>query len=81
MSFGYLGDTSTKIKQQVKNAGVISISENLDLQHKGHLGSSMKLITSASFSSSSSIQVTNCKETEFDVHYFVINLDKAAITM
>ena len=31
MSFGYLGDTSTKIKQQVKNNGVISVNENLDL--------------------------------------------------
>ena len=30
MSFGYLGDTSTKIKQQVKNNGVISVSEDYD---------------------------------------------------
>ena len=27
MSFGYLGDTSTKIKQRVKNDGVLSIDD------------------------------------------------------
>ena len=27
MSFGYLGDTSTKIKQQVKNNGLISVTD------------------------------------------------------
>ena len=31
MPFGYLGDTSTKIKQQVKNNGLISVTDNLDL--------------------------------------------------
>ena len=35
MSFGYLGNTSTKIKQQVKNNGVISVNDNLDLTAKG----------------------------------------------
>ena len=32
MSFGYLGDTSTKIKQVKKNEGIISIAENYELE-------------------------------------------------
>ena len=46
MSFGYLGDTSTKIKQQVKNQGVISVSEAYELEKAGHLGGSLELIAS-----------------------------------
>mgnify|MGYP001375150732 FL=1 len=32
MSFGYLGDTSTKIKQVKKNDGILSIDDVLQLE-------------------------------------------------
>ena len=32
MSFGYIGDISTKIKQQVKNQGILSVTELLELE-------------------------------------------------
>ena len=66
MSFGYLGDTSTKIKQQVKNQGVISISEAYELEKAGHLGGSLKHISTTSFSSSSAVDITS-GFTGFDV--------------
>ena len=53
MSYGYLGDTSTKIKQVKKNDGLISASEAFDLQSKGHLGDSYNLITSGNADNSS----------------------------
>ena len=68
MSFGYLGDTSTKIKQQVKNQGVISIAESYELEKLGHLGGSLELIQSQTASSSSSLDFTNLGN--FDVHLF-----------
>ena len=68
MSFGYLGDTSTKIKQQVKNQGVISISEAYELEKAGHLGGSLKLISSTTFSSQSQVDITS-GFTGFDVFH------------
>tara|TARA_R100000426_G_scaffold12762_3_gene12645 strand:- start:315 stop:923 length:609 start_codon:yes stop_codon:yes gene_type:complete len=68
MSFGYLGDTSTKIKQQVKNQGVISISEAYELEKAGHFGGSLELIQSQTISSGSTLAFTNIKENIFDVH-------------
>ena len=68
MSFGYLGDTSTKIKQQVKNQGVISISENYELQKAGHLGGSLELIESQTVTGSAGLEFTNIKEDVYDVH-------------
>ena len=53
MPYGYLGDTSTKIKQVKKNDGLISASEAFDLQSKGHLGDSYNLITSGNADNSS----------------------------
>ena len=50
MSYGYIGDTSSSIKQQVKNAGVLSMSDVLDLESKGHLGGSLELIETQTFS-------------------------------
>ena len=35
MSYGYIGDTSSSIKQQKNNAGVLSVSDVLDLESKG----------------------------------------------
>tara|TARA_R100001082_G_scaffold90587_1_gene57139 strand:- start:2975 stop:3607 length:633 start_codon:yes stop_codon:yes gene_type:complete len=69
MSYGYLGDTSTKIKQKVKNQGVISSSDALDLQSKGHLGGSLELITSSSVTSmTSAVDMTTCFTSKYDVY-------------
>lgn len=66
MSYGYLGDTSTSIKQQVKNAGVLSINDVLDLEGKGHIGGSLEFITEAT-ASSSTIDFVD-KFTGYDIH-------------
>lgn len=66
MSFGYLGDTSTKIKQVKKNDGVISIAEAYELEKLGHLGGSLELIAETT-ASSSTIDFVD-KFTGFDVH-------------
>lgn len=76
MSYGYLGDTSTKINQKVKNNGVISVNENLDLESKGHAGGSLEFITSTSFTNSTAI-LTTLKEDIYDVHYFELLLTGA----
>ena len=72
MSFGYLGNTSTKIKQQVKNNGVISVTDNLDLTSKGQDSGGFELIESKSISGSSSAIFENIKEAKYDVHYLQI---------
>ena len=71
MSFGYLGDTSTKIKQQVKNQGVISISEAYELEKAGHLGGSLELIQEQNYSTDvASVDFLSIKENKYDVHLF-----------
>ena len=72
MSFGYLGNTSTKIKQQVKNNGVISVNDNLDLTSKGQDSGSLELIESKSISGSSSTIFTDIKEAKYNVHLLKI---------
>ena len=75
MSFGYLGDTSTKIKQQVKNNGVISVNENLDLVSKGHLGGSLELINTYTVSgSTTNIDITSLQESKYSVHQITYDL-------
>tara|TARA_R100000231_G_scaffold138962_1_gene118673 strand:- start:66 stop:701 length:636 start_codon:yes stop_codon:yes gene_type:complete len=69
MPFGYLGDTSTKIKQVKKNDGVISISENYELEKLGHLGGKLELIQSQTISSDTNIDFTSIQETKYDVHF------------
>jgi len=69
MSFGYLGDTSTKIKQVKKNDGVISVAEAYELEKLGHLGGSLQLIASTTVSSNTTIDFTSIKETEYNVHF------------
>ena len=69
MSFGYLGDTSTKIKQQVKNQGVISVAEAYELEKAGHLGGSLELIEKQTVSSVSSVDFTSIKQDLYDVHF------------
>ena len=80
MSFGYLGDTSTKIKQQVKNQGVISISENYELDKAGHLGGSLELIQSQTVSGVSQVDFTNIKEGEYKTHFLVVSATPSADT-
>ena len=73
MSFGYLGDTSTKIKQQVKNQGVISVSEAYELEKKGHLGGSLELIESQTISSAvASLNFTSIKGDIYNAHLLQI---------
>ena len=69
MSFGYVGDTSTSIKQQVKNAGVLSVTDVLDLEGKGQLGGSLELIAENSFTTSSAIDILSIKENKYDNHF------------
>ena len=71
MSFGYVGDTSTSIKQQFKNAGVLSVTDVLDLESKGQLSGSLELIEEQTVSSVSTINFTNL--TGYNVHYLSVN--------
>ena len=69
MSFGYIGDISTKIKQQVKNEGILSVTELLELEKDGFLGGSLELIVQQSHSSDVGIvDFTSIKEDVYDVH-------------
>ena len=69
MSYGYLGDTSTKIKQVKKNDGLISVSEAFDLESKGHWGGSLDLITSnSSDNSAQTLEFDNCLVGNHDVY-------------
>ena len=80
MSFGYLGDTSTKIKQQIKNQGVISVSEAYELEKKGHLGGSLELIEEQTYSSAvSAVDFTSIKGAKYNVHFLTwANVDFAS---
>ena len=69
MSYGYLGDTSTSIKQQVKNAGVLSVSDVLDLEGKGQLGGSLEFIAEQTISNSL-VDFTSLQENKYDVLVF-----------
>ncbi len=44
MSYGYLGDTSTSIKQQVKNAGVLTPEDILELTAAKQISGSLEFI-------------------------------------
>ena len=70
MSFGYLGDTSTKISQKKKNDGIISVNEAYELEKKGQLTGSYELITRTVLSSQIDTEFTTLRESEFDVHVF-----------
>ena len=73
MSFGYLGDTSTKIKQVKKNQGVLSISDVYELEKLGHIGGSLELLQTISISSSTATaDFTNIKEDVYDVHLLTV---------
>ena len=68
MSYGYLGDTSTKIKQVKKNDGIITASDALDLKTQGQVGGSLELISSTSSGTGTTLEITNIKETEYRQH-------------
>ena len=72
MSFGYIGDTSTSVKQQVKNKGILTTQESFDLERQGFLGGSLELIEQKSISGVSSAIFTSIKENVFDVHFLEI---------
>jgi len=74
MSFGYLGDTSTKIKQVKKNDGVISIAEAYELEKAGHLGGSLELIEQQTVSGTpTTLSFDSIKESEYNVHFMTIS--------
>ena len=68
MSFGYLGDTSTKIKQVKKNQGVLSISDVYELEKLGHIGPKLELISSTASGTGASLEITSIKESEYSMH-------------
>jgi hypothetical protein len=57
MSFGYLGDTSTKIKQFAKNAGVLTTKDVLELENKKHIGGSIEALNSIDIGGVSALDV------------------------
>ena len=69
MSFGYIGDTSTSVKQQVKNKGILTTQESFDLQRQGFLGGSLELIETQTPSGVAQVDFTNIKESIYDIHY------------
>ena len=66
MPFGYLGTTPN---QQLKNSGVFSVEEALQVQKDGEWGGSLQLIESQSVSGVSQVDFTSIKESKYDVHY------------
>ena len=69
MPFGYLGTTPN---QQIKNSGVFSVSEALQVQKDGEWGGSLQLIEEKSISGVSSAIFTDIKEAKYDVHFLQI---------
>tara|TARA_Y100000746_G_scaffold211763_1_gene203040 strand:- start:682 stop:1314 length:633 start_codon:yes stop_codon:yes gene_type:complete len=66
MPFGYLGTTPN---QQLKNSGVFSVEEALQVQKDGEWGGSLELIsTQTGDGSSLNIDFTSIKENKYDVH-------------
>jgi len=68
MSFGYIGDTSTSVKQQVKNKGILTTQESFDLERQGFLGGSLEFIEEQTVSGVSAVDFTSIKENKYDVH-------------
>jgi hypothetical protein len=73
MSFGYIGDTSTKINQKVKNKGVLSISDAFELEKLGHLGGSQKLISKHTISSDATVQFAALQGDKYKTHLIVLD--------
>jgi len=79
MSFGYIGDTSTSVKQQVKNKGILTTQESFDLERQGFLGGSLELIETQTITSDTAqVDFTNIKGSLYDVHVLqAINIKNA----
>ena len=75
MSCGYIGDTFTSVKQQVKNKGILTTQESFDLERQGFLGGSLELIESQTVSEVTSVTFSNIKEDVYDVHLFTGTID------
>ena len=73
MSYGYIGDTSTSIKQQVKNQGVLSMNDVQNLKSLGQWGGSLELIEEQTVSSASAVNFTNLKGDVYDVHLITVS--------
>ena len=74
MSFGYIGDTSTSVKQQVKNKGILTTQESFDLERQGFLGGSLKLIEQQTYSGAvATVQFTSIQEDKYDTHFMTLN--------
>ena len=65
MPFGYLGTTPN---QQLKNSGVFSVSEALQVQKDGEWGGSLQLIEEQTFSGVTAVDFTSIGENNYDVH-------------
>ena len=75
MPFGYLGTTPN---QKVKNSGVFSVSEALQLQKDGALGGSLQLIQNQDVTEVSNIDFTSIKENKYDVHLLQVQVEDTA---
>ena len=64
MPFGYLGTTPN---QQLKNSGVFSVEEALQVQKDGEWGGSLQLIQSQTFSSTQTIDFSSIQGAKYDV--------------
>lgn len=69
MSYGYLGDTSTKIKQVRKNDGIISVSDAFELEAQGKYGTALELLDTQTGSTNQNLNFTDIKESEYDIHF------------
>ena len=74
MSFGYIGDTSTSVKQQVKNKGILTTQESFDLERQGFLGGSLELIAESNPSGVNIVDFTDIKENVYDVHFVTLKI-------
>lgn len=74
MPYGYIGDTSTSIKQVKNNAGVLSVNDVLDLESKGHLGGKHILLDEKNpDGTTTTLEFLDLQENKYKVHLFVWN--------
>ena len=71
MPYGYIGQNLPN--QTKSNSGVFSISDVASLEKQGKFGGSLELIAENSFSSVSALDLTEIKETKYDVHYLTVD--------
>ena len=71
MPYGYLG---AEPKQQVKNAGVLSVNDVAKLQSLGQWGGSLELIETKTVSASSTIDFTTIHQDKYDYHKLYLDL-------